>query len=170
VSVHDTEGKRAALAALGIPTPFSPGKTLRVCESCPFLKRNHRQRHDAGWYTVANLRRLWNGLRTSNAPGMVCHSTDPESKFYGGKGDVKPGKKSECAGVLLLILQNMNAIADGRPQPFQPPLTKATIANFAWRHVCGAIPGVEDRSEDVGLPWCAPRQLPSHGGADAATD
>lgn len=145
--------KCAALAALGIASPLRPGQTLRVCETCPFLRQNHRQRHDAGWYTVGNLRRLWNGMRTGKAPGMVCHSTDPESKHYGGKGTITPGKTSECAGALILILTNMNAIAAGRPQPHTPGLTKGTVANWAWRHLMRAIPSVEDRSTDVGLPW-----------------
>jgi hypothetical protein len=149
----DSSDQRAALAALGIAAPMQPGKTLRVCETCPFMLTNHRQRHDAGWYTVGNLRRLWNGLRTGKAPGMVCHSTDPDSKYYGGKGDIKPGKKAECAGALLLILTNMNAIADDRPQPHTPGLTKAAVANWAWKYLMRAIPAVEDRSADVGLPW-----------------
>lgn len=126
---------------------------LRTCETCPWLVKNHRKKHPAKWYTVANLRRLWNGLRTGKAPGMVCHSTDHESKYYGGKGEIKEGRKSECAGALLLILQNMNAISAGKPQPFQPPLAKCVIADFTWRYLTDTLPAVEDRSSDVGLPW-----------------
>ncbi len=142
-----------ALAALNIPAPMQPDKTLRVCETCPFLIKNHRKPHAAKWYNVGNLRRLWNGLRTGNAPGMVCHSKDPASIFYGGSGDVKPGKEQECAGALLLILVNMNAVGADKPQPFTPPLTKAVIRSYAARYIFGAIPSVEDRSKDVGLPW-----------------
>jgi hypothetical protein len=130
--------------------------TLRCCETCPWLVKNHRRKHSAGWYTVANLRRLWTGLRTGDAPGMVCHATDPDSKFYGGKGHIKPGKKAECAGSLLLLLSNMNAISAGKPQPFRPALRKNVVADLLWRHLVGMLPAVEDRSADVGLPWSKP--------------
>ncbi len=151
-SVEASEARGSALATLGIPAPMQGGKTIRVCETCPFLRKNHGRPHPEKWYSVGNLRRLWNGLRTGKAPGMVCHSTDPDSKYYGGKG-AKPGKKQECAGALLLILNDMNAVAGDRPQPFTPPLTKAVIRSYAWRHLLRAIPPVEDRSKDVGLPW-----------------
>ncbi len=139
-----------------IPTPESierAKQTLRVCASCPFLKSNHRKPHPAKWYQVANLRRLWNGLRTGNAPGMICHSSDPKSAEYGGSGNIQPGKEHECAGALILQLVNMNALAASRPQPHQPPLTRARIADIAWLYMTGTLPAVENRADELGLPW-----------------
>jgi hypothetical protein len=39
------------------PDPDGP------CRACPWLVANHQRRHADGWYTVANRRRLWGGLR-----------------------------------------------------------------------------------------------------------
>ncbi len=126
--------------------------TLRVCETCPWLRKNHGLKHPAKWYTKGNIKRLWNGLRTANAPGMVCHSTDPDNADYGGKGNVRPDfRKQECAGALILVIQNVNAVSAGLPQPNQPPLTKAGLAHYVSRYLFGGLPAVEDR-KDVGLP------------------
>lgn len=128
-------------------------KPLRVCATCPWLTGNHRKKHPAGWYNVGNLRRLWNGLRTGKAPGMICHSSDPNSPEYGGKGDIKPGQEHECAGALTLIFANVNAFGENQPQPFQPPMKKPAIADFVYRKVIGDLPAVEDRRADISLPW-----------------
>jgi hypothetical protein len=128
-------------------------KSLRVCQTCPWLKKNHGVKHQAKWYTKANIRRLWNGLRTGKAPGMVCHSTDPNNSDYGGKGTVRPDfEPQECAGALILQIQNVNAISAGLPQPHQPPLTKWRLAQLVERHIFGGFPEVEDRADEVGLP------------------
>lgn len=141
---------------------MSDQKTLRVCATCPWLTVNHGKKHPAAWYkqhdiegwnTKANLRRLWTGLRTGEAPGMVCHSSDSESLSYGGKEGIKPGHKHECTGSLLLMFGNVNAFGEGQPQPFQPPLTKPVIADLIWRKLVGQLPVIEDRLADVSLPW-----------------
>ncbi len=130
-------------------------KTLRVCETCPFLVKNHGKKHEAGWYTRTNIRRLWSGLRSGKAPGILCHSSDPQNEDYGGGGKVKPGHEHECAGALLLLAQNINALSAGSPEPFQPGLKRPAIAWFLERHLFsqGKWPDVEDRSGEVGLPW-----------------
>lgn len=81
------------------------------CATCPFLRENQGRPHGAGWYTKKNLVRLWNGLRTGKAPGMVCHSTDPDSPNYGGTKDVKPGHKRECIGANTLIQRELTTLA-----------------------------------------------------------
>jgi hypothetical protein len=137
---------------------------LPICETCPFLLKNHGKPNPTklkhcgenvifNWYSTGNLRRLWNGLRTLKAPGMICHSTDPNSKDYGGKGDVKPGHERQCGGAMVLIISNMNAVSAGRPQQFLPGLTKAKIADVVWQYMTGTLPSVDDRSSEVGLPW-----------------
>ena len=128
-------------------------KCLRICETCPWLTRNHGRRHAAHWYTKANLRALWTGLRTGRAPGMICHASDPESRDYGGKGEIKPGHERECAGALTLMIVNINALSAGQPQPFLPPLMRCVIARMVERFLFGQIPSVEDRRDEVSLPW-----------------
>lgn len=131
-------------------------KSLRVCETCPWLIKNHGKRKPVGWYSKRNLRRLWTGLRTGDAPGMICHSTDPDADGYGGHANIKPGRTSECGGAITLILMNMNAIAEGKPQPIQSPLRRNVIARFVERFLIGQAPEVEDRSSEIGVPWTGP--------------
>lgn len=72
--------------------------TDHPCAACPWLTANHRRRHPEGWYTDANRRRLWNGLRTGDAPGMTCHPTDPLNQ------PVRDGICTrECAGAWTLL-------------------------------------------------------------------
>lgn len=137
-------------------------KTIRVCATCPFLKQNHDKPHPDKWYSTANIRRLWNGLRTGNAPGMICHSSDPKNTEYGGDKKVKPGKEQECAGALLLQLRHaneFNQICETEKKPWPVfrarhllTFTLGGMRVFIERYLSGHIPPVED-NPDVSLPW-----------------
>lgn len=133
-------------------------KTVHICATCPWIKANQGRRipevdRPAGWYTKANLRRLWTGLRHGHE--MICHSTDPTANTYGGKPGIKPGKEQVCAGALTLLIQNINAVSRGEPQPHQPPLSKRCITKMLEQHLFnGGLPAVDvPRVADVGLPW-----------------
>ncbi len=130
-------------------------ETPRICDTCPWRVANHGKPHKAGWYKLSNLKRLWSGLRTGRAPGMICHSTDPANVEYGGEAKIKPGIENECAGALFLLIQNANAFSAGLPQPIQPPLTKRCMRSLLERHLFGGGLSVEPpRSpDDVGVPW-----------------
>lgn len=82
---------------------------LTPCGTCPWRTKLHGTKHPAGWYKASNLRRLWNGIRTGKAPGMVCHSTDSRSAEYGSTkaipGTIEP---RECAGVLILVQRHLD--------------------------------------------------------------
>ena len=74
------------------------------CGACPWRTANHGRRHPDGWYTKANLRRLWAGLRTGVAPGMTCHPTDPNNPVPDGwRGVPADTVTRECAGAQLLV-------------------------------------------------------------------
>lgn len=132
--------------------------TNMVCETCPWRTANHGKPHPAKWYSVANLKRLWNGLRKGDAPGMVCHSTDPESKEYGGTKDVKPGHKRECAGALILVIEHVNEaqkipLAEYRKK-HKFPMTRMGFAVWIERYIFNGIPSVADQRDIVSLPSC----------------
>ena len=77
------------------------------CAACPWLTANHRKAHPEGYYTDANRRRLWNGLRTGEAPGMTCHPTDPRNQ------PVKDDQRTrECTGALILMQREANAFEE----------------------------------------------------------
>lgn len=127
----------------------------RICDTCPWRVVNHGKRHAAGWYRLSNLKRLWAGLRSGRAPGMICHSTDPKNVEYGGVAPIKPGHESECGGALYLLIRNMNAVAEQRPQPIQPALARRAIAQLISRHLFnGGLTVVPpDNEADIDVPW-----------------
>lgn len=79
------------------------------CAACPWRTANHRKPHPDGWYSDANRRRLWSGLRTGEAPGMTCHPTDPENQPVGDKTVTK-----ECAGAWLIIARECAALNEAQ--------------------------------------------------------
>lgn len=79
----------------------------RACATCPWRKSNLGKPHPNKWYTLANLRRLWNGLRWGKAPGMTCHGTDPRTDVRGERPVENWTKVKECAGALLLVTREI---------------------------------------------------------------
>ena len=78
------------------------------CGACPWRTSNHGVRHPDGWYTKTNLRRLWTGLRTGEAPGMTCHPTDPEMPVPDSWRRVPVDTVTrECAGAQTLIQREL---------------------------------------------------------------
>lgn len=83
------------------------------CQACPWRVENHGVRTPDGWYTKANLKRLWNGLRSGEAPGMSCHPTDPrnplsdEQKVAGYKEAPGHSEVRECAGSVILMQREL---------------------------------------------------------------
>lgn len=128
-------------------------RNLHICDGCPWLKVNHRKRHVNKWYTKSNLRRLWNGLRKGEAPGMLCHATDPNAGEYMGASNIKSGKESECGGAVLLIGLNIAALGEKKEQPYKPGITKWGLSAILGRYLMRGIPSVVDRRDEVGLPW-----------------
>lgn len=122
--------------------PGLPQRSVRVCNDCPFLSKNHGKPHPAKWFSTSNIRRLWNGLRKGNAPGMVCHMTDPENTSYGGTIEMKEGQRaSECAGALMMVYRCVNAFNDGHESPVHPPMTKAGLRYWVERYLFQGIYG-----------------------------
>jgi hypothetical protein len=77
------------------------------CIHCPWRVSNQGKRHPDGWYTKANLRRLWARLRTGD--GMSCHPTDPGNPvsdaaaaagYRAASVDARP---RECRGAAILV-------------------------------------------------------------------
>jgi hypothetical protein len=75
------------------------------CQACPWLTKNHGKRHPEKYYSDANRRRLWGGMRTGDAPGMTCHPTDPENQPI--RDDVRT---RECTGAWILLMREQQAL------------------------------------------------------------
>lgn len=83
----------------------------RACAHCPWRESNQGKRTPGHYYTAANLRRLWTGLRTGDAPGMTCHPTDPNNPVPEGCPAVPEGTETkECTGSLLLVMRELKMI------------------------------------------------------------
>lgn len=86
------------------------------CAQCPWRKSNCGKKVTTGempygWYSEKNLRRLWSGLRTGEAPGMTCHPTDSDNPTPNGRKPTSDGvEKHECAGALLLIQRELSLV------------------------------------------------------------
>lgn len=76
----------------------------RACAHCPWRLSNQGKRHPHGFYSARNLRRLWAGLRSGEAPGMTCHPTDPEMADFEGYENLADREVThECAGAVVLV-------------------------------------------------------------------
>lgn len=115
------------------------------CKTCPFLRANYGKPNPEGydpnpeagqydWYTKKNLLRIWNELRRGEA--MVCHDTDPNASFYGGK-DSKPGIERVCIGSLAVIYRHAKAYEKITLQ--HPSWTFAKVFS-AYRKKAGKYP------------------------------
>lgn len=79
------------------------------CTACPWRTANHLKRHKYGFYTKANLTRLWHGIRRGDP--QSCHPTDPGHPDHVACG-AKPGSVAqECAGSVILVMREMRKIA-----------------------------------------------------------
>jgi hypothetical protein len=75
--------------------------TQHPCVHCPWRTANQGKPHPLGWYTKANLRRLWARLRRGE--DMSCHPTDPRNPVPKGTRPAPEGSTTlECAGSLIL--------------------------------------------------------------------
>ena len=100
VTVHPLGAPTAGQTAPAASTP---------CAQCPWRTSNHGRRHPGSWYTKANIRRLWTGMRRGEM--MSCHPTDPRNPVPDG---MRPAPSNvvtrECAGAHVLIQREMSLI------------------------------------------------------------
>lgn len=123
------------------------------CPTCPWRITNQGKRHPDGWYTKANLNRLWAGLR--NGYGMTCHPTDPgnevsERAQAAGYRPAPPGTEPlECRGALILQQREVHLLThqfagDQRAYRTARPrgLTRAGVIYMMRRLLFGGVPMV----------------------------
>lgn len=137
--------------------------TPRACAACPWRLSNQGTPHPHGFYSTANLRRLWNGLRLGNAPGMTCHPTDPRmAEFEGYEKTAEREQAHECAGSIVLLVREAQrlqafcldvedeeaagvALRAGEAlrryrAAVRSPLSRGVLADVVWRFLAGGTP------------------------------
>jgi len=117
------------------------------CRACPWRLDNQGTRHPGGWYTQANLRRLWAGLRRGE--DMSCHPTDPRNPVPDGWRPAPPDSVTrECAGSLILKQREVHLLQERygsdpkryrRGRPFA--LTTQGIVAVVNRVIFGGVLG-----------------------------
>src|ERR1043165_821080 len=103
--------------------PCEPGGTMSeqkkvrsatndACLSCPWRVANQGKRVAGGWYSKANLRRLWGGMRRGER--MSCHPTDPRIGIeHPGEGPAgfrpapEEAEPRECAGAVAPVRREL---------------------------------------------------------------
>lgn len=110
------------------------------CAACPWRLSNQGKRHPNGWYTKANLRRLWKGLRRGEP--MSCHPTDPhnpvtpEDEAAGHKPAPEGMEPRECAGSLI-VCQREAVIFDAIAKEPEVDATKSGLRAYRERRKGG---------------------------------
>lgn len=82
------------------------------CAQCPWRTANQGKRTTWGFYSKANLKRLWSGIRRAHdGEAQSCHPTDtshPDHVAAGAKGE----KPLECAGSVIVVMRELLKLAD----------------------------------------------------------
>jgi hypothetical protein len=168
VALHALDEQAEARTAPALDSP---------CGACPWRQPNHGRRHAGSWYTKANLRRLWGGLRRGEM--MSCHPTDPSNPVPPG---MKPAPANvqtrECAGAHLLLQREVDiaqrlvhVVSDGKAwstyRKLRPRgLTRDGLLAYLHRATFGGVPLVGGchpvpkpnlndscSADPVALPW-----------------
>lgn len=83
-----------------------------ACAQCPWRANNQGKPHRRGFYTKANLRRLWDGLRTGQDP-QSCHLTDPSHPDHLEAGAPENATPQECPGSVIIVMRELTELAGG---------------------------------------------------------
>jgi hypothetical protein len=147
-------------------------ETVSPCKTCPWLVHNHGAAHpsdgqpgskqDFKWYDPKNLERLWKGISKGN--GMICHSTDSTAPDYGSTDAPKPGHERVCAGMLVLVKLELDALGECPSQAQYRKLegkrfTRAGLLwwvdKFVFKNTPFGMnmPDLVSCPEPVGVPW-----------------
>lgn len=132
------------------------------CKACPWRAANQGKRHPDGWYTRANLRRLWTGMKTGE--GMTCHPTDPNNEVSekaqgaGYKAAPEHAKVAECAGVTILKQREYMRFQDDHDGDYRayravegPRMTREGLFVAAMRAGMPSNPFTGERMPKVNL-------------------
>ena len=133
------------------------------CEHCPWRKSNHGKRTPWGFYTKANLTRLWNQVR-GGGKKQSCHPTDPNHPDHVLAG-AKPGSKPvECAGSVIVVLREALRMSEGDADNTISPesmLRYQRTRKKGLKHPHGVAYWLIERIQHGSLPLIGGGELPS---------
>jgi hypothetical protein len=129
-----------------------------ACDQCPWRASNQGKRNSFGFYTKANLTRLWNGLRNGNS--QSCHMTDPSHQDHIAAG-AKPGSTArECPGSIILITREIEAIAGEKKCIDNEAIDRYRETRRKGLTANGILYWIVQRIQMAGVPFIGGEKLP----------
>lgn len=101
----------------------------KPCSQCPWRLANQGKRSPGGFYTKANLRRLWNQVRNGGRR-QSCHLTDPSHPDHRAAGAPENAKVQECPGSVILVKRELMKMANE-----SGVITSSGLANYKRIHM-----------------------------------
>ena len=83
----------------------------KPCAQCPWRRSNQGKKHAFGFYTKANLRRLWNQVR-GGGNAQSCHLTDPSHPDHIAVGAKADSEARECPGSVIVVKREIAKMAN----------------------------------------------------------
>lgn len=141
----------------------------KPCDQCPWRLKNQGKKHKFGFYTKANLKRLWNQIRRGGG-SQSCHLTDPSHPDHVAAGAKAGAVAQECPGSVIVVLQEIRKMADEKgvintSVPYLKSRKKGLTKNgILWwvvsRMKLGGVPfmggpklpDVDESDPEIGLP------------------
>lgn len=132
----------------------------RPCQHCPWRAANHGKKTPWGFYTRANLQRLWNQIRRGGNP-QSCHPTDPSHPDHIAAG-AKPGSKPiECAGSVILVYREFEKLQNcGGGEINEQALKRYFVEHRDGLTKSGILYWVVSRYQFGGVPFIGGPKLP----------
>ena len=79
----------------------------KACKQCPWRTENQGKPSPGGFYTKANLKRLWRQICDGGHP-QSCHLTDPSHPDHLIAGCNPNSKAQECPGSVILVRRELD--------------------------------------------------------------
>ena len=92
-----------------MPILHRPAGILTPCPACPWRRSNWGKRTPGGFYTNANLRRLWNRIRRGFGQ-QTCHLTDPAHPDHVAAGTPETAIAHECPGSVIIAAREVEKV------------------------------------------------------------
>lgn len=148
-------------------------KANKPCDQCPWRLANQGKKHPFKFYTISNLRRLWNQIRKGGG-AQSCHLTDPSHPDHVAVGAKPNAKAKECPGSVIVVLREIGRMADDNREVNSESMAayfkrrkkgitkQGALYWIVQRIQMGGVPfvggpkmiAVDESDEEIGLPEC----------------
>jgi hypothetical protein len=136
------------------------------CDQCPWRLSNQGKRHQFGFYTLANLRRLWNQIRRGGG-AQSCHLTDPSHPDHVAVGAKPEATARECPGSVIVVLREVEQMANAERVVTPESMARYRSTRKKGLTKEGILFWVVSRLQYGGVPFVGGVKLPDVDVTDA---